>query len=153
MEKLIKEKMIGFFGLQKSRLGVVSTVNEENKPESALVYFAFDGDLNIYFVTKDVSRKFINITKNHNVSFVSATENPPQTLQLEGIASIHSDTEDQKHLFQELVGLASMKHFSSPLSQQPMGGLQFIKITPTWMRFANFEIRKHGNTFEEVIQN
>ena len=150
MDKEIKEKIMAFLGLQKSRFGVVSTVNEENKPESAFLYFAFDENLNIYFVTKDTSRKFKNIVKNSNVSFASATENPPQTLQLEGTAAVHSDIENQKHLFQELVGLASAKHFSPPISQQTRGGLQFIKITPTWMRFGNFEVRKHGDTFQEV---
>ena len=150
MDKEFKEKIISFLGFQKSRLGVISTVNEESKPESAFVYYAFDENLNIYFVTKDSSRKFKNIVKNKNVAFAMATENPPQTLQMEGVAAVHSDLENQKHLFQELVGLASAKHFSPPISQQTRGGLQFIKITPTWMRFGNFEVRKHGDTFQEV---
>lgn len=150
MDKELKDKIIPFLGFQKSRLGVVSTVSEDKKPESAYVYFAFDENVNIYFVTKDASRKFKNILKNKNVAFALATENPPQTLQLEGIASVHNEAEDQKHLFQELVGLASARHFSAPISQQPAGGLQFIKISPTWIRFGNFEIRKHGDIFEEV---
>lgn len=122
----------------------------EGKPQSAFVYFAFDENLNIYFVTKDSSRKYKNILDNKNVAFVFATENPPQTFQMEGEASVHSDIEDQKRLFQELVGLASAKHFSPPISQQANGGLQFLKITPNWIRFGNFEVRKHGNVFEEV---
>lgn len=150
MDKEIRDKVIAFLGLEKSRLGVVSTVSKENKPESALVYFAFDENLNIYFATKDNSRKYKNILQNKNVSFVMATVNPPQTLQLEGTASVHNDTGDQKHLFQELVGLASVKHFSAPITQQSTGGLQFIKISPTWVRFGNFEARKHGDTFQEV---
>lgn len=151
MDKEIKDRVIAFLGLQKSRLGVVSTVNEENKPESAFVYFTFDENINVYFVTKDNSRKYKNILKNSNVSFATATENPPQTLQLEGIAAVHSEIEDQKHLFQELVGLASAKHFSPPINQQTKGGLQFIKISPTWIRFGNFEVRKHGDIFKEVL--
>ncbi len=150
MDKEIKDKVIAFLGLEASRLGVVSTVSAENKPESALVYFAFDENLNIYFATKDSSRKYKNILQNKNVAFVMATVNPPQTLQLEGVASVHNNIEDQKHLFQELVGLASSKHFSAPISQQPDGGLQFIKISPTWVQFGNFEVRKHSDTFEEV---
>lgn len=150
MDTQIKEKIIAFLGLQKSRLGVVSTVNEDNKPESAFLYFAFDENLNIYFVTKDNSRKFKNIKNNNNVAFTSGTENPPQTLQLEGIATIHDDLKDQKHLFQELVALASAKHFAPPISQQSTGGLQFVKISPQWIRFGNFEIRKKDDTFQEV---
>src|SRR3989338_153495 len=150
MNKELLNKIILFLGSQKSRLGVMSTINQESKPESAFVYFAFDEKLNIYFVTRDASRKYKNVLENKNVAFAVATENPPQTLQLEGVASVHNDTEEQKHLFQELVGLASAKHFSAPISQQPMGGLQFIKISLSWIRFGNFEVRKHGDTFQEV---
>src|SRR3989338_5393496 len=142
MDKELRDKIASFLGLQKSRLGVVSTISEENKPESAFVYYTFDEKLNIYFVTRDNSRKYKNILKNKNVAFAMSTENPPQTLQLEGAASVHNDEEDQKHLFQELIGLASIKHFSAPINQQPAGGLQFIKISPLWMRFGNFEVRK-----------
>jgi general stress protein 26 len=150
MDKEIRDKIIGFLGLQKSRLGVVSTVSKEGKPESAFVYFAFDENLNIYFATRDNSRKYKNILENKDVAFAIATENPPQTLQLEGLASVHSETGDQKELFQELVGLASAKHFSAPIAQQSTGGLQFIMISPTWARSGNFEIRRHGDMFEEV---
>lgn len=125
-------------------------MSEQNKPESAAVYYTFDENLNIYFATKDSTRKYKNILKNENVAFVVTSENPPQTLQLEGMASAHSNVEDQKHLFQELVGLASAKHFSAPVNQQPAGCLEFVKITPTWIRFGNFEVRKHGDTFEEI---
>lgn len=150
MNKEIKDKIIAFLGLQKSRFGTISTINKDGGPESAFVYFAFDENLNIYFATKDTSRKYKNILQNDRVSFAVATENPPQTLQLEGTASVHNDIEDQKHLFQELIELASSKHFSTPISQQATGGLQFVKITPAWIRFGNFEVRKHSGIFEEV---
>src|SRR3989344_3534674 len=107
MSKELLEKIAVFLGMQKSRLGVVSTVNQENKPESAFVYYTFDENLNIYFVTRDASRKYKNIFDNKNVAFITATENPPQTLQLEGLASVESNIDRQKHLFQELIGLAT----------------------------------------------
>jgi general stress protein 26 len=150
MDSETRNKIIAFLSLQKSKLGVISTVNEENKPEAALVYFAFDLDLNLYFVTRDTSRKYKNIMKNKYVSFTAATEDPPQTLQLEGEAAVHSDMEDQKKLYQELIGLASSRNFSAPISQMDSGSLQFVKISPQWIRFGNFEVRKHGEVFEEV---
>ncbi len=152
MNKELKDKIASFLGLQKSRLGVVSTVNADGGPESAFVYYTFDENLNIYFATKDSSRKFKNILQNKKVAFAMATENPPQTLQLEGEASVHSENGDQKHLFQELVGLATAKNFSAPIEQEAKtGGIQFLKITPSWIRLGNFEVRKHGDVFEEII--
>ena len=151
MNKELLEKIVFFLSSQKSRLGVVSTVNQKNEPESAFVYFTFDENLNLYFATRDASRKYKNLVDNKNVAFVVATENPPQTLQLEGTASVHNNMEEQKNLFQELIGLASANNFSAPISQQTeAGGLQFIKISPTWIRFGNFEVRKHGDMFQEI---
>ena len=150
MNKEFLDKVALFLGAQKSRLGVVSTVNSENKPESALVYFTFDEKLNIYFVTRDITKKYKNIIENKNVAFVVSKEIPPQTLQIEGVGSVHNNPEDQKDLYKELVGLASSKHFSPPVSQINSGGLAFIKISPTWIRFGNFEVRKHDNIFQQV---
>src|SRR3989338_7103029 len=144
MNNEIRDKLSFFLGSQKSRLGVVSTVSAGNKPESAFVYFAFDEDYNIYFVTREGSRKYKNLLQNKKIAFVTATENPPQTLQLEGTAEVIHDPEEQKRLFEELVGLASAKHFSPPISQIDEGGIQFIKISPAWIRFGNFEVGKHG---------
>lgn len=150
MGEELKEKIISFLGSNKSRLGVVSTVNEENKPESAFVYYAFDENLNVYFATKDTSRKYKNILNNKSIAFAIVTENPPQTLQLEGVASVHDDIEDQKRLFQDIVGHASAKYFSAPIMQQTKGGLEFVKISPLWIRFGNFEVRKHEDTFQAI---
>ena len=151
MDIELKRKIGGFLGFQKSRLGVISTISTENKPESAFVYYTFDENLNIYFATRELSRKYKNILKNKNVAFAMATENPPQTLQLEGIAEAYHDTKEQKELFQELIVLASAKHFSPPISQQShFGALQFVRITPSWIRFGNFEVRKHEGIFQEV---
>ena len=153
MNNELKEKMTVFLGLQKDKLGVVSTVNRENQSQSTFIYYAFDEELNIYFACRDTSRKYKNILSNKNVSFVVAAGDPPQTLQIEGTATVEHDPENQKHLFQELVALPSSKKFSAPISQMPTGGLQFIKISPTWMRFGNFEVRKHENTFQEIKVN
>ncbi len=150
MNKELLEKITVFLSIQKNKLGAVSTVNADGGPESALVYFTFDNDLNFYFATRDNSRKYQNLIQNPKVAFVMGQDNPPQTLQLEGIASVIRDVEGQKHLFPELVGLASAKNFSAPISQMSTGGLQFVKIAPTWLRLGNFEVRKHEDTFQEI---
>ncbi|HEY4493880.1 MAG TPA: pyridoxamine 5'-phosphate oxidase family protein [Candidatus Paceibacterota bacterium] len=150
MSKELREKIIAFLGIQKDKIGVISTVSPENKPESAFVYYTFDLELNIYFACKDSSRKYKNILENKDVAFTIAAGDPPQTLQLEGRASVESSIGAQKRLFEELVALASSKSFAAPITQMPAGGLQFVKISPAWIRFGNFEVRKHGDTFQEI---
>ena len=99
MSKELREKIIAFLGIQKDKIGVISTVSPENKPESAFVYYTFDLELNIYFACKDSSRKYKNILENKDVAFTIAAGDPPQTLQLEGRASVESSIGAQKRLF------------------------------------------------------
>ncbi len=146
----MSEEIIKFLKEEKQKLGVISTVTKENTPESAFMYYTFDKDLNIYFATRVASRKYKNFLENKHVAFVVATENPPQTLQLEGIATVAAEIEIQKSLFPELITLAAKRNFAAPISQMESSELKFIKITPNWIRFGNFEVRKHDGMFEEI---
>jgi nitroimidazol reductase NimA-like FMN-containing flavoprotein (pyridoxamine 5'-phosphate oxidase superfamily) len=60
-------------------LGVLSTVNEEKHPQSASMYYVFGDDLTLYCVTREGSRKYLNILKNPHVSFVVTREHPAHT--------------------------------------------------------------------------
>jgi general stress protein 26 len=150
MNKEISEKIIKFLNEDAQKLGVISTVTAENKPESAFMYYAFDEDLNIYFATRVASRKYKNFMENKHIAFAVAKENPPQTLQLEGLASVVVEAEVQKSLFPELITMAAQRNFAAPISQMESSELKFLKITPNWIRFGNFEVRKHGGIFEEI---
>lgn len=146
-----QEQILTFLKNEKQKLGVVSTISAVNTPQSALIYYAFDQDLNIYFITRTQSRKFENIKKNPHVAFVVGTENPPQTLQIEGTASILERPDDLAFLFTDLVRMAVERHFVPPITQMTSSGdVLFMKITPNWVRLGNFEIRRKGELFEEI---
>ncbi len=144
-----KKLILDFLRGHTSRLGVVSTVSSKNTPESAFVYYSFDNDLNLYFMTRAESRKAINLRSNNHVSYVVASENPPQTLQVEGEVSWVDEPEMQKVLFKDLVEFSAKNYFSAPIAQMPNSELIFLKISPNWMRFGNFEIRREGDMFLE----
>jgi general stress protein 26 len=151
MNEETKKMVLDFLHQDEDMLGVVSTISSDNKPESAFVYYSFDEDLNIYFMTRANSRKGQNILENKNVAYAIVSRNPPQTLQLDGEASFVDEKEMQKKLFKELVEFASKNYFASPIAQMQSSELVFIKITPHWMRFGNFEARRHGDMFEQVV--
>ncbi len=145
------EQIQNFLKNEKQKLGVLSTVGPTGTPQSAFIYYAFDEDLNIYFITRTQSRKFLNIEKNPHVAFVVGTETPPQTLQIEGTASILERPEDFSFLFSDLVKIAVERHFVPPITQMTNSGdVFFMKITPNWVRLGNFEIRRKGELFEEI---
>ena len=150
MDNKLLEEIITFLKGDKVKLCAVSTVTEDCKPESAFVYYAFDENLNIYFITRAGSRKYKNGIKNPNVSFVAFTENPPKTLQLEGTLSVVMDPKDQIKLFPELVTLATERNLVPPISQMDTSEVMFMKITPNWVRFGNFELGRDDGMFHEI---
>ncbi len=134
------------------KVGVVSTVSSEGMPESAVVYFSSDENLNMYFTTRSDSRKYKNITANPHVAFVIYSENPPETIQIEGIASAITDPYEQTVLFSSLVDLATKDDSVPPVDQISESEIMFIKISTTWARLGDFEIERKEELFTQVIK-
>lgn len=134
-------------------LGTVSTISPEGKPQAATVYFTYDEDLNIYFITKDTSRKYKNILNNPNVAFVITSEHPALTVQLEGVAKVVDSALEEVKVFSKLVATAVESNFMPPVSQIQGGKTMFIKIDTTWARTGDFAVMKDGDKFtEEKLQ-
>ncbi len=132
------------------KLGVISTASIDGKPESAVVYFSSDDNLNIYFTTRSDNRKYKNISANPRVSFVIFSENPPETIQIEGIATAITDPDEQAALFSETVARAAKNNAVPPIDKISESEIMFIRIAATWARLGNFEIEKNGDIFTEV---
>jgi hypothetical protein len=133
------------------KLGVVSTVTADGKPEAAYVYFTTDDDLNVYFATRASSRKYKNLVLNPNVAFVIASEVPPKTIQIEGIAEIVAPGGEQGELFAELVGRIGQGGFSRPIAQMMDSELMFIKVRTNWARLGDFEVVRDEGAFKAVL--
>lgn len=131
-------------------LGVFSTVSEAGKPESAIMYYICDDSLNIYFVTRSESRKYKNLVKNPHIAFVVSSEHPPKTIQLEGTAAEVIDPSEQITYFNQLTAKANEGLSMLPVEQMPAGEMVFMKMTPMWVRFGNFELMKEGDKFVEA---
>lgn len=130
-------------------LGTISTISSNIKPEAASIYFVFDKNLNIFFITRKESRKYKNILNNNRASFVITTEKPPKTVQLEGVVEETSTKEQGTH-FSNLIATASRHNFMPPVSQLNDSEMVFMKIKTTWARMGDFEVLKEGDKFIEV---
>lgn len=144
------ENIVSAVKLLEKKLGVVSTVTGDGKPESAFVYFVIDDSLNVYFATRAQSRKYRNLVANPHAAFVIASEHPPQTIQIEGTAAAVTDAEEQRTLCPKLIAMMSEGGYVRPVNQMMDSELMFVKITTMWARFGDFEVERKEGAFHEV---
>lgn len=88
----LKKLILGY--LEKNRLMTTATSSDDT-PWAATVFFAYDDNLNLYFVSAEDTRKVQNILKNPRVSVTIDREQPGsgkvKGIQLEGQAQEVSD--------------------------------------------------------------
>lgn len=127
----IKELIYQFIAKQK--LGVVSTINAENKPQAAVVGIAVSENLEIIFDTVKASRKYQNILCDPHVALVIGWDNEI-TVQYEGIAEVLDDDDDADRLravYYDIYPDGMERAATWP-------GLVHIKVAPKWIRYSNF---------------
>lgn len=122
-----KELIAAF--LAKTKLAVIATVGE-NGPESAVLEFGETEELELIFDTLTSSRKYKNLQKNKNVSFVIGWDENI-TVQYEGVA-------------EELKGSEAEKYKEIYFAKNPRAkkwekqeGIAFFKVTPRWIRYSD----------------
>lgn len=145
-----ENKIFNDLTAMNQRVGVVSTMGGFGQPQAASMYYIFDSALNVYFITRESSRKYKNIKRNPRVAFVVSSENPPLTVQLEGEAQEVTDPHEENEYFMKLVALASEQNVMPPVSQMDDGRMIFMKIATDWARSGNFETLKEGDKFVEA---
>jgi nitroimidazol reductase NimA-like FMN-containing flavoprotein (pyridoxamine 5'-phosphate oxidase superfamily) len=145
-----EDKIFNDLTAMDQSVGVIGTMGGYGQPQVASLYFISDSALNIYFIARESSRKYKNIKRNPRVAFVVSSENPPQTVQIEGEAQEVSDPHEENEYFTKLVALASEKNVIPPVSQMEDGRMVFMKIVTDWARSGNFETLKEGDRFVEA---
>lgn len=128
--------------MKQNTLTVISTVDiENNKPESAVIAFAENESLEIIFGTSNKTRKYRNLQKNQNVSFVIGWDANTGTVQYEGIA-------------RELSGQESSQYSSILITKNPRSekfvhkeDQRYFLVKPTWIRLLDMT-KNPDETFE-----
>jgi general stress protein 26 len=117
------------------RLAVQATVEEDGRPEAALLGFAVTPELEIVFDTVKSSRKYPNLKKNSRVAWVIGCTTEV-TVQYEGVA-------------EELAGeeLAKCKKvyfaaFPDGPARESWPGITYFVVRPKWVRFCDYETRR-----------
>jgi len=125
-----KNKILNF--LKTNNLMVLSTMNKNNTPQSALVAFAETENLELIFGTFATTRKYQNLKHNNHVSLVIGTDETTNlTLQYEGIASEVTGNEFEQCKNIQLKKNPTSKKYASHKDQR------YFKITPCWIRYSD----------------
>lgn len=112
---------------------VVSSINQDGKPESATVAFTEDDRLRIVFGTSSLSRKSQNILQNKHISVVVTDLKSSQTVQLEGTAQILEANNPELENYQALH--FAKNPFSAKYKTDPTQC--WVLIEPNWIRYTN----------------
>lgn len=126
--------------LHQHQLGVISTVDPNGNPESAVVGFGETPELQLTFGTSINSRKVENMITNPNVAFVVGWDENI-TVQYEGTARLLEVDEAKK--YQELYAQkvpGSRKFRDDPTNR-------YYLVTPTWIRYSDLN-QKPWQIFE-----
>lgn len=119
--------------MQRHPLAVLSTVNNENKPESALVGIAVSTKLEIIFDTVRHTRKYANMNQHPEVSLVIGW-NDETTIQYEGkVRELGNEKKDDEY---REIYYKIYPEGRNRLANWP--GLVHFVIEPKWIRYSNY---------------
>ena len=140
MQPLDKNQLLAdvFSFLNQQTIGVISTVANDNTPESASLNYLVDVDWNIYIITNRDSRKAQNISQNNHVAFVVGAADIPHTVQIQADAQIFEQDNPEYQ-----VALQKLKD-SKRLNRDPIysifgGNYVILKLQITWLRWLYFD--------------
>lgn len=127
------DKKFIFDFLHRHSIAVLSTVTEENKPESAVVQFGDTENLEIIFDTIKTFRKYKNLQQNNRVSFVIGWDED-KTIQYEGNAIELNGEELELYKQQFFEKLPDVQQY------EVREGIAYFKVIPTWIRYTDLTI-------------
>lgn len=139
--------------LKRHKTGVLSTVSAHGDARSRLVHYVCDEQFHIYFSTPASTRKIADLSAHPQASFVVATEDVPQTIQLEGVAAEITDKQKIERELSTLVEVVMPNTtFYWPTLKLDQGTLKFMELVPTWIRWADYAFAEKGaeHVFKEI---
>ncbi len=131
--------------LKSHTAGVLSTVSVDGKAHGSAVYYVTDENFNIYLITLKTSRKFANLQANPSVALTVGRQNVPQTIQLEGVATMLRHPEEiGEHAADLMKVLTSNSRYYAPLTKLGDADTAIVWIQPKWVRWADYASLESG---------
>ncbi len=149
-DEKIKKEAMAF--LKKRKLAVISTVSLDGKPESAMVLYFIDDDNNLFFITRNDTRKAANIAQNKNVSLVIGTELGPSTMQMSGEAERIEEAGKQNEFLANLTKDTILQAlYYGPFLSLMGVNFSLYKIKITWARWLTLDLKGLREVYYQII--
>ena len=122
-------------------LATLGTINAEGEPQGAAVYACADNNHPIvYFITKQGTRKYQNLSERDQVSLTIINPSENSTLQATGQAfEVKDAVTIDKVVARITQEHASADHWLPPLAKIRAGAYVIIGVTLTQARLAQFQ--------------
>lgn len=142
-----KKEEVKFF-LENNYLASLSTISSEGEPQVAVVLYYTDKDFNLYFVTREHTRKAVNLKTNTKVGLAVGNDRFPGTVQLQGEAD--SRPEYMREFVEKLGERKDLNDFySGPFLKVRGIDFQAFKVRPSWLRYTSLN---PASGMEEQLQ-
>jgi len=149
-DQVTDEVILAF--LDKHPLAFLATTGPSQEPRAAAIFFTANKDFTFYFITKVSTTKYQQLQQNSSVALAVADQQTFQTVQLEGKAEEETQSSTKAEIIERLAKISGQHpNWRPPIAQLPPSSYAIIKITPTWLRWADFGTASAEPVFREVI--
>ncbi len=139
--------------LSKNPVGVLATVDATGRPHAATIYFTFDRQFDMYFITKKDTQKSRNLQHSNRAAIAVYDADSQATVQAEGMVAEITDTKQIEWVFNDIWHIASRTSANSapPQSQLLAGGYVVYKLAAPSLRIATF-IRENPADYDRIFE-
>jgi nitroimidazol reductase NimA-like FMN-containing flavoprotein (pyridoxamine 5'-phosphate oxidase superfamily) len=122
-------------------VATISTISAENKPQTAVVYTYVDTNYHCYFVTKETTRKYENLTKNKVISIAWYDKQMLTICELTGEAYVVQAGEGVAvaitHL-QEVMMEQKTEYWTPPVGQIEGAQYAVFRVVPDQINYVDY---------------
>ncbi len=139
MNEMDRRQVLAF--LRSHQLMALSTVSPIGAPESSVMYMYVDDDFNTYCLTREATRKYVNVMTNDMASVITVDEDSVEVAEIIGRASVVSDNEEVTRVTEELhkiVAERKSEFWLPPVDQIDGEVYVLIKVTPTMVKYVDY---------------
>jgi uncharacterized pyridoxamine 5'-phosphate oxidase family protein len=140
--------------LKHHHMAVLSTVSEQGEPWGSSIIFAFDDDLNFFFMTRADTLKYKNIEAHPVVALTVTDEERQITVQAKGKISRVEAKDYMDVVFKKLAHVKPRGDFQwiPPVMKVHRGDYMILQFTPTVLQYADFKQPKTDVDSEYIEQ-
>lgn len=143
MDKLTRDRVKVMRYIDEHPVAVLGTLDDYHRPHGSVVY-AVSGDheskMHIYFLTKEDTAKFHNLSARPAVSLTSYDEHETSCLQAQGHADVERDPQVIDKVMKQLTRAhAHAAEWLPPIAKLRAGNYVMVGITITHARLAEFK--------------